>query len=378
MNNYSNHKGKSDCTESEIRRFSSAYKQAMEPITVSPELRERILRLQDQKVQPRWIKVVRTTACAAACLTIVLAARSWLVTQSQNLSISNESVSSTAAYSLAGSTGSGSAEAGADHETVTTDSGSSAAADQAEPEQAVPEQAAVVPSTQQTDSEETPEQQAVTPKEAPSSAVSEPAQESSRNETDSGKSGSSQAGNGTGSNEAGDSSQTAYSTVTPQETASVTAPASDEPNAADSTDSHMTAQISGNGTSIANPIVSCSSAEEAETLLGWSIVSPDLAGADLSLINGSLFQASWEDGQCYRMARTSEWSADISGDYNQYACSVVQETNRFTLTMKGDAEDAYTLLTWTDDQFSYSWSTSGAGMTQADAESFVQSIVNKS
>ena len=376
MNNYSNHKGKSDCNEAEIRRFSSAYKQAMEPVTVSPELRERILRLQDKKIQPRWIKIVRTTACAAACLTIVLAARSWLVTESQNLSISNQSGSSTAAYSLAGNSVSDSAEPGQENETVTMDDSSSIESDQPETEEAVEDEATMAPSTQQADSA-APSEQTVSPKKVPSSNVSEPADKTSRNETDSGKAYAPQNSDGAGNNANSDSSQITYNADAPQEISNETAPASnDQPEITGSAGSHTTTQAAGSGTSIANPSISCSSTEEAEKLLGWSIASPDLTGASLSLIDGSLFQASWEDGQCYRIARTSEWGADISGDYSQYTCSVVQSTDSFTLTLKGNAEDAYTLLTWTDDEFSYSWSSSGAGMTQADAESFVQSIVS--
>lgn len=376
MNNYSNHKGKSDCIESEIRRFSSAYKQAMEPITVSPQLRERILRLQDQKIQPRWIKIVRTTACAAACLTIVLAARGWLVTESQNLSISNQSGSSTATYSLAGNSVSDSAEPGQENETVTMDDSSSIESDQPETEEVVQDEATMAPSTQQTDSAAASEQ-TVSPKKVPSSNVSEPANETSHNKADDGKTYIPQASDGAGNNANSGSSQTTYITDAPQGMSNETAPASDDqPETTDTADSHTTAQVSGSGTWIANPSVSYSSTAEAEKILGWSIAAPDLTGASLSLINGSLFQASWEDGQCYRMARTSEWSADISGDYNQYACAVIQETDRFTLTLKGNAEDAYTLLTWTDDQFSYSWSSTGSGMTQADAEAFVQSIVS--
>ena len=157
MNNYSNHKGKSDCTESEVRRFSSAYKQAMEPITVSPELRERILRLQDKKIQPRWIKIVRTTACAAACLTIVLAARGWLVTESQNLSISNESTASTAAYSgtdssaIADSPETGSADAGQQSGETSGDGSLSAQSESAEIEEAAQPEESAPPSPHQVD-----------------------------------------------------------------------------------------------------------------------------------------------------------------------------------------------------------------------------------
>ena len=383
MNNYSNHKGKSDCTESEVRRFSSAYKQAMEPITVSPELRERILRLQDKKIQPRWIKIVRTTACAAACLTIVLAARGWLVTESQNLSISNESTASTAAYSgtdssaIAGSPETGSADAGQQSGETSGDGSLSAQSESAEIEEAAQPEEAAAPSSQQADSA-TASEQTVSPKEKmPSSGTSEPAVESSHTDTDNSKVYSSSTTAGTAGEENDGSSQAAFNSVIPQETSGVTAPASDQPDTAGSVGSHTTAPVSGSGTAVVNPSSSCSSAEEAEAVLGWSIVSPDLTGASLSLIDGSLFQASWENGQCYRMARTSEWGADISGDYDQYPCSVVQTVNNISLTMKGNSEDAYTLLTWTDGEYSYSWSSgdTDTGMTQADAQSFVQSIV---
>ena len=337
MNNYSNHKGKSDCTESEVRRFSSAYKQAMEPITVSPELRERILRLQDKKIQPRWIKIVRTTACAAACLTIVLAARGWLVTESQNLSISNESTASTAAYSegnaaVAGSSKSRQTDAKQQENTAYDDSGSPDQPESAEVEPAQPEKAAA-PSLQQADSAAMPQQTDRPEEEPPSSDTSEAAAEISHADTGSAQVYSSSASAQAADEEPEDSSQTSFNSVIPEETSGAAAPVSDQTDTAGS-GGQPVVQISGNDAAATNPLTSCSSVEEAEAVLGWSVVLPDLTGANLSLIDGSLFQASWEDNQCYRMARTSIWGTDISGDYNQYSCSVLQTVNNISLTMK--------------------------------------------
>ena len=140
------------------------------------------------------------------------------------------------------------------------------------------------------------------------------------------------------------------------------------------TATQTTTQTADNSTQIANPMVPCSSVEEAEATLGWEITAPDLSQASLSLINGSMFQASWEDGSLYRVARTSIWGTDISGDYNAYNCTLESSTGNVSIMMKGDSEDEYTLLTWVDDGFSYAWSC-GTGMTRSDAEAFVQSIL---
>ncbi len=368
MNNYSNHKGKSDCHEAESRRFSAAYKQAMQSVTVSPELRERILRLQDKKIQPYWIKVVKTTACAAACLTIVLAARSWLTTESRDLSISSNSAgASTAVYSLSG--GSAAPDSSESNGAASSqESGAAFAA--ASSEQTAPAETDGVLSEEAAQQTET----TADPREATSSTSSQPSEDvSSSTASRNNQTHTAQTGNPDESASQGTSSQASDIDSVPQ-TIDEMAPMNDQPDGENSSTSQTTTQVSGNSTQLANPMVPCSSVQEAEATLGWSISAPDLSQASLTLINGSLFEASWEDGRYYRMARTSTWGTDISGDYNTYDCELQVTIGQISLTMKGNAEDAYTLLTWVDDGFSYAWS-SNTGMTRADAEAFVQSIL---
>ena len=369
MNNYSNQKGKSDCTEAENRRFSTAYKQAMEPITVSPELRERILRLQDRKIQPYWVKVIKATACAAACLAIVLTGHSWLTSSSQNLSISENTGASTTAYSLAGGSAAGSSTDDSRHSSTETADGSSAMAQAAETEQALQptedfsEEGAQQPETATAEPQET-EPSTSSQAEGTASSVTDDGRQTNTTSTavpDEPRPSSSD-------------SQTSSLPETADETTAITEQPEGKDARPNQTSTQTTTQTAENGTQIANPMVPCSSVDEAEATLGWEVTAPDLSQASLTLINGSMFQASWEDGSLYRVARTSIWGTDISGDYNTYNCTLESSTGNVSIMMKGDSEDEYTLLTWVDDGFSYAWSC-GTGMTRSDAEAFVQSIL---
>lgn len=57
-----------------------------------------------------------------------------------------------------------------------------------------------------------------------------------------------------------------------------------------------------------------------------------------------------EQTATYRMAKGSE---DISGDYNEYAVSEIEQVGETSVTLKGNA-DGYTLITWSKDGYSYS------------------------
>lgn len=331
----------------------------MEPITVSPELRERILRLQNRKIQPYWIKVMKTTACAAACLAIVLAGRSWLTSSSQNLSISENTGVSTTAYSLAGGSAESSATDDSGHAAADTTDGASAAVEASEPGQTAQQSEAAAAAEPQ-ETEPSTSSQA----EGTASSVTDDGRQTNTTSTavpDEPRPSSSD-------------SQTSSLPETADETTAITEQPEGKDARPNQTSTQTTTQTAENGTQIANPMVPCSSVDEAEATLGWEVTAPDLSQASLTLINGSMFQASWEDGSLYRVARTSIWGTDISGDYNTYNCTLESSLDNITIMMKGDSEDQYTLLTWVDDGFSYAWSC-GTGMTRSDAEAFVQSIL---
>lgn len=59
-----------------------------------------------------------------------------------------------------------------------------------------------------------------------------------------------------------------------------------------------------------------------------------------------------EQTATYRMAKGSE---DISGDYNEYAVSEIEQMGETSVTLKGN-KDGYTLMIWSKDGYSYSLS----------------------
>ena len=64
---------------------------------------------------------------------------------------------------------------------------------------------------------------------------------------------------------------------------------------------------------------------------------------------------SWDDQSvCYRKSTGTE---DNSGDWNEYAKQDTVNVDEFSCTLKGDSDDRYVLVTWTDGTYSYSIST---------------------
>lgn len=353
--------GISNRPDGEIRRFSPVYKQSLEQIEMSEELRSRILStvpaIASKNPRKQWIKAA---GGLAACLVAVVAAGSLVPRMEFSLTVEDnaacETVSSAAATAEAPPIGvSGDGEASPEEAPAGTAVSESAAggidsgtpAGQPETD-AVPE-AESSPDTGSEGEEGSPE-------------TAEPAETGYADV--SGEAGTAPAGNGISLYGAGEDS------LSPSQAASESAGDGVEAREAGGTAS------SGSGSANAllpNPAVSYPSAEEAFAALGWAVTLPEGVSGSVSVTDGSLFQLDTADGGCYRAGETRTWGEDVSGDFNSYAYDVRIETDGLSLRLRGEEAGQATLISWTDGSFSYSYAAPAA-MTEEEAITFAKSI----
>ncbi len=352
--------------ESPIRSFSEEYKRSMDQITLSPELRERILKIEGKKHTPRWIKVMKPVVSAAACFALLFTARGWLGIQSNSLS-SAEANLSAASIQTYGTDGSSAV--------ITAETGDTA-------EEIAPGD---LPETAEEDTEtalETYDAGEETDTDSISRSVSTPADETSEPAIAShdSKAGASSAAFTTPPAVLGES--VPADPKSGESTASGSAPS--EENTEEAANSEIgvfsteetSQQISvdnQNTDTISNPKVGYTFLSEIESVLGWNVKAPSLDGSSLYLINGTLFEADWEDGRYFRMAKTSECGEDISGDFNSYGYTVTQEISGISVTLYGTEEKEYLLLIWQEGEFSFAYS-SPTPMTAAEAYDFMEGL----
>lgn len=354
--------GISNRPDGEIRRFSPVYKQSLEQIEMSEELRSRILStvpaIASKNPRKQWIKAA---GGLAACLVAVVAAGSLVPRMEFSLTVEDnaacETVSSAAATAEAPFIGvSGDGEASPEEAPAGTAVSESAAGGidsgtpAGQPETDAAPEAESSPDTGSEGEEGSPE-------------TAEPAETGYADA--SGEAGTAPAGNGISLYGAGDDSLSS-----PQTTSESSVNGEAEPREADGTAS------SGSGSANAllpNPAVSYPSAEEAFAALGWAVTLPEGVSGSVSVTDGSLFQLDMADGGCYRAGETRTWGEDVSGDFNSYAYDVRIETDGLSLRLRGEEAGQAALISWTDGSFSYSYAAPAA-MTEEEAITFAKSI----
>ena len=353
--------GISNRPDGEIRRFSPVYKQSLEQIEMSEELRSRILStvpaIASKNPRKQWIKAA---GGLAACLVAVVAAGSLVPRMEFSLTVEDnaacETVSSAAATAEAPPIGvSGDGEASPEEAPAGTAVSESAAGGidsgtpAGQPETDAAPEAESSPDTGSEGEEGSPE-------------TAEPAETGYADV--SGEAGTAPAGNGISLYGAGQDS------LSPSQAASESA--GDGAEARDAGGTASSGSSSANAL-LPNPAVSYPSAEEAFAALGWAVTLPEGVSGSVSVTDGSLFQLDMADGGCYRAGETRTWGEDVSGDFNSYAYDVRIETDGLSLRLRGEEAGQAALISWTDGSFSYSYAAPAA-MTEEEAITFAKSI----
>lgn len=338
-----------------VRSFSENYCRSMDRITLSPELRERILQLEKKKRAPRWLRVVKPVAAVAACFVVLAAVKNVSGVNFSALSTAEapETAADRAADTTAYTTGAGemndipsvesadedireeiseeiSEDISEDAEDTGADSDNGVAAYSLSPDEAVPEE----------NSQES----------APSSK-----------ENDSGAS---------------------VSVHIPPEVLGESIPSDQSAGSEEAESDNAQSYSSASSHMIVNPMVGYETLSEAEAVLGWSVKAPPLDDASIYLINGSLFEADWTDGSYYRMGKTELLGSDVSGDYNSYDYAETETIDgihgSITVYLSGDSENSLTLLIWSDDTYSYAY-YAGTPMTHEQTLDFLkEQLTNES
>ena len=346
-------------------RFSDAYKRAMDGVTMSPQLRERVLRLQNKRPEPLILRVVRPVACAAACLAVVIAARSWIKTE--QFSMDTAATTEAAARSVSSEAVVSSAHADYAPETAAESYGAA-------------EKAASAAPAEDSKNEAAPEESQAAANDAGDGAA-EAAVPTEGGAQSSGSAASSEPyvlGVDTAMPENESENGIPPEEETDGEEAFPESASEDgEPDSKESSD--VPGELSGNAggfMTITNPLVRYDSVQEAETVLGWAVKLPPLPEIfSVTLISGALLEIDWDDGNSYYRMAKAELGSDISGDYNSYPITTTIE-NGYTLQLRGDEQDAYRLLTWQDGGYSYAY-YSDAPMTADEARSLVEQILGE-
>lgn len=359
MTDNSEHLETNAAANSEQERFSEAYRRAMDGVTMSPQLRERVLRLQNKKPEPVILRVMRPVACAAACLVVVFAARSWIKTE--QFSMDTATTTEAAARSVSSEAVASSAYADYAPETATETYG----------EADLPSSAALTADEVDGAAPEAAEEDGAAQDEKTGGAV--PAEGSADSAAESPSAEPYVLGT--------------HTDLPEEETASLPAEESDAEETVSANEEEEPAQenreehsgkngMDGGMMTIANPLVSYDSIEEAAAVLGWEVKLPPLPeDFSVTLISGELLQIDWNNGNSYYRMAKSELGADISGDYNSYPAVATVE-NGYALRLCGDEQDAYRLLTWQDGGYSYAY-CSDSPMTADEAISLVEQILGR-
>ena len=117
----------------------------------------------------------------------------------------------------------------------------------------------------------------------------------------------------------------------------------------------------GENVQIPAPWTDYNSVEEAEAQAGFDITAPERIGNyefDFARVfdDGMLELIYTGTGGDSVSVRKAEGKGDISGDYNEYAAVTSLNAGDAQITLKGDAQDSYTLALWSADGYSYSLS----------------------
>lgn len=316
-----------------------SYKAAMDRLTVSDGLRQRVLAAAEEKersapgfVSRRWVKPV---CGAAACLALMGAAGVWMnLSGIDTANLVQKTASSSAAVS---STEAGFAETA--DSSPTESRKQNEAADEATMETCLTDEAG----TAENDTEDTKGSGASSAAAFTTLPVS---------------------GDGENTLAGGASSQSDETDVGAENGDSgrmESVGSSDDPESSGESTSET-----GNGSgwegdsfmiSISNPVLSCETREAAAGLLGFSPLIPESIppDAEISVIAGSLLQLCWERDGVSFVYRTAEGSDDISGDWNSYEISEIVDIAGRAVTLKGSG-GMVSLMLWTENDQTFSLS----------------------
>ena len=134
----------------------------------------------------------------------------------------------------------------------------------------------------------------------------------------------------------------------------------------------------GGTVQIPNPIVSYDTSTEVSEIVGFVFGEPTMPkGYELegySVINHTLAQALYINGENEINFRASAETGDNSGDYNSYDITNTLMVDEIEVTTKGTEETIY-VATWTKDDVTYSVRSTPIGMSDEELTILLESVL---
>ena len=110
------------------------------------------------------------------------------------------------------------------------------------------------------------------------------------------------------------------------------------------------------GVQIANPFVDYDTLEEAAAQTGFDLTVPETVEGYpermIQVMDGSMLQVIWLNGDDRLFVRKAAGTEDVSGDYNVYSDVQTITVGEREVTLQGEA-GAYSLATWLADGYTY-------------------------
>lgn len=141
----------------------------------------------------------------------------------------------------------------------------------------------------------------------------------------------------------------------------------------------------GGATGMPNPIVTYDTLAEVDAAIGFSFKIPAMPvgydSAGYSVIDDTLAQADYTNGTDTINFRTVKGIEDPSGDYTVYDISrvitVTTPNYDVDITVSGSNDNKINLAVWSYDEYSYSFSISGAGLDEESILKIVADVLSQ-
>ena len=135
--------------------------------------------------------------------------------------------------------------------------------------------------------------------------------------------------------------------------------------------------VVGGGVQIPNPIVTYDTMEEVSEVVGFTFVAPTVpegyVNQGYSVINSTLAQVVYTDGENEITFRGAKEQGDNSGDYNEYEVIRILTIGEVEVATKGTPEKIH-VATWEKESISYSVVASGDGLSEEELTILIQSV----
>lgn len=131
-------------------------------------------------------------------------------------------------------------------------------------------------------------------------------------------------------------------------------------------------------TQIPNPFIGCQTLEDAAETAGFDLAVPDTIGEytsrTIQAVEGSMIQVFYKNADGSRIyIRKGVGPDDISGDYNDYSETSVEEIGSLQVTMKGE-NGRISVAVWTSGGYVFAIGAQNAPMAMSAMRALIEGV----